>query len=107
MELSFIGMRTLIIAAVGYLILLPVTAWVMVRQQATDQALLNVSYDPTRELWRDLNQAFRAEYERETDRRVSISQSHGGSGTQARAVSDGLEADVVSLALWSDTDQLR
>src|SRR6266581_2943514 len=100
-------MRTLVVAAIGYLIVLPITAWVMVRQQAADQALLNVSYDPTRELWREINQAFRAEYERETGRRVTIRQSHGGSGTQARAVIDGLEADVVSLALWSDTDQLR
>src|SRR5437868_3398268 len=100
-------MRTLVIAAVGYLILLPIGAWVMVRQQAAERAILNVSYDPTRELWQQMNQAFREEYERETGRRVTLSQSHGGSGTQARAVIDGLDADVVSYALWSDTDQLR
>jgi sulfate/thiosulfate-binding protein len=69
--------------------------------------LLNVSYDPTRELWKDLNAAFEAVAIKETGKSVSIRQSHGGSGTQARAVIDGLEADVVSLALWSDTDQLR
>jgi sulfate transport system substrate-binding protein len=69
--------------------------------------LLNVSYDPTRELWRDLNGAFIPRYEKETGTRLEIKQSHGGSGTQARAVADGLEADVVTLALWSDTDLLR
>src|SRR5436305_11010053 len=69
--------------------------------------LLNVSYDPTRELWRDVNALFVPRYERETGRRLVVQQSHGGSGTQARAVIDGLEADVVTLALWSDTDALR
>jgi sulfate transport system substrate-binding protein len=69
--------------------------------------LLNVSYDPTRELWRDLNARFIPEYEKETGTRLDIKQSHGGSGTQARAVADGLEADVVTLALWGDTDLLR
>jgi sulfate/thiosulfate transport system substrate-binding protein len=70
-------------------------------------ALLNVSYDPTRELWRDLNARFVPRYEAETGTRVEIKQSHGGSGTQARAVIDGLDADVVTLALWSDTDAIR
>lgn len=65
--------------------------------------LLNVSYDPTRELWRELNDAFAASF----DKPVKINQSHGGSGAQARAVIDGLEADVVTLALWPDTDALR
>jgi sulfate transport system substrate-binding protein len=69
--------------------------------------LLNVSYDPTRELWRDLNACFVAHYGHETGRTLSIVQSHGGSSSQARAVIDGLEADVVSLALWSDTDAIR
>jgi sulfate transport system substrate-binding protein len=69
--------------------------------------LLNVSYDPTRELWRDLNQRFIPRYEKETGTRLRIKQSHGGSGTQARAVIDGLDADVVTLALWSDTDAIR
>jgi sulfate transport system substrate-binding protein len=68
--------------------------------------LLNVSYDPTRELWRELNQAFIPLHEQRTGDRLTINQSHGGSGTQARAVIDGLEADVVSLALWSDTDAI-
>jgi sulfate transport system substrate-binding protein len=69
--------------------------------------LLNVSYDPTRELWRELNAAFIPLHEQRTGDRLTINQSHGGSGTQARAVIDGLEADVVSLALWSDTDAIR
>jgi ABC-type sulfate transport system substrate-binding protein len=69
--------------------------------------LLNVSYDPTRELWRDLNASFSAKYEKETGKRVTINQSHGGSSSQARAVIDGQEADVVTLALWSDIDAIR
>ncbi|MFO0809255.1 MAG: sulfate ABC transporter substrate-binding protein [Gemmataceae bacterium] len=71
------------------------------------QILLNVSYDPTRELWRELNAAFRSSYEATTGTRLAVRQSHGGSGSQARAVIDGLPADVVTLALWSDTDALR
>jgi len=69
--------------------------------------MLNVSYDPTRELWRDLNGQFIPAYKKQTGNDVSIKQSHGGSGTQARAVIDGLEADVVTLALWPDTDAVR
>lgn len=70
--------------------------------------LLNVSYDPTRELWRDLNAAFSAEHAKtHGGEPVRVKLSHGASGSQARAVVDGLDADVVSLALWNDTDQLR
>jgi sulfate transport system substrate-binding protein len=68
--------------------------------------LLNVSYDPTRELWRDLNSAFIARYQREAGIRLTIRQSHGGSSSQARAVIDGLEADVVTLASFIDTDAI-
>jgi sulfate/thiosulfate transport system substrate-binding protein len=68
--------------------------------------LLNVSYDPTRELWKELNEKFGAQ-QRAAGNVVSIKQSHGGSGSQARAVIDGLEADVVTLAMWSDTEQLH
>jgi len=68
--------------------------------------LLNVSYDPTRELWRDLNQNFAASYEKQTGNRVTVKQSHGGSSTQARAIIDGLEADVVTLASFLDTDAI-
>jgi len=69
--------------------------------------LLNVSYDPTRELWKDLNAAFGEQYQKDSGNSVSIKQSHGGSGSQARAVIDGLEADVVTLAMWNDTDAIR
>lgn len=69
--------------------------------------LLNVANDPTRELWRDLNAAFAVAYQAETGNTISIKQSHASSGSQARAVLDGLEADVVALAVWPDTDQLR
>ncbi len=69
--------------------------------------LLNVSCDPTRELWRDLNGQFIAQYARVYGVRISIRQSHGGSGSQARSVIDGLDADVVTLALWTDTDAIR
>ena len=69
--------------------------------------LLNVSYDPTRELWRKLNERFIADYEKQTGTKLGIKQSHGGSGTQARAVIDGLEADVVTLALEPDTQAVR
>ena len=68
--------------------------------------LLNVSYDPTRELWKELNEKFVAQ-QKTAGSDVSIKQSHGGSGSQARAVIDGLEADVVTLAMWSDTEQLH
>jgi sulfate/thiosulfate transport system substrate-binding protein len=69
--------------------------------------LLNVSYDPTRELFVDLNRQFVAKFANDTGRRLTIKQSHGGSGRQARAVIDGLAADVVTLALPTDVDALR
>jgi sulfate transport system substrate-binding protein len=68
--------------------------------------LLNAANDPTRELWKDLNAAFVELYATKTGRQVSIKQSHASSGGQARAVIDGLEADVVALALWGDTNQI-
>ena len=69
--------------------------------------LLNVSYDPTRELWRDLNRQFIQRLRTETRTEVSIKQSHAGSSSQARAVIDGLEADVVTLALWTDIEAIH
>src|SRR5205814_8228466 len=72
-----------------------------------DVELLNVACDPTRELWQDLNLRFAADYEKRTGRKVTIKQSHGGSSSQARAVNDGLQADIVSLAMWQDTDLIR
>ena len=71
-----------------------------------DTTLLNVSYDPTRELYKDYNEAFAAKWKADTGETITIQQSHGGSGKQARAVIDGLEADVVTLALESDINAI-
>ncbi len=73
---------------------------------AADVKLLNVSYDPTRELYKDYNTAFAKYWKAKTGDNVQVDQSHGGSGKQTRAVLDGMEADVVTLALASDIDQL-
>jgi ABC-type sulfate transport system substrate-binding protein len=69
--------------------------------------LLNVSYDPTRELYVEFNAAFAKHWKAKTGQDVTIKQSHGGSGKQARSVIDGLDADVVTLALAGDTDALH
>jgi sulfate/thiosulfate-binding protein len=69
--------------------------------------LLNVSYDPTRELYREFNETFVAKYLADTGERVAVQMSHGGSGSQARAVIDGLNADVVTLALAWDIDNIQ
>src|SRR5882672_6675035 len=68
--------------------------------------LLNVSYDPTRELFVDYNKAFAAYWKGKTGDVVTVKQSHGGSGKQARGVIDGLQADVVTLALAADVDAI-
>jgi sulfate/thiosulfate transport system substrate-binding protein len=73
---------------------------------AQDISLLNVSYDPTRELYAEFNKAFAAKYKADTGKTVGIRQSHGGSGRQARSVIDGLGADVVTLALAYDIDAI-
>jgi len=71
-----------------------------------DSTLLNVSYDPTRELYQDFNKAFASHWKQKTGEDITIKQSHGGSGKQARSVIDGLKADVVTLALAYDVDAL-
>jgi sulfate transport system substrate-binding protein len=73
---------------------------------AKDITLLNVSYDPTRELYADFNKAFAAHWKAKTGDTVIVKQSHGGSGKQARSVIDGLDADVVTLALAYDIDEI-
>ena len=73
---------------------------------AVAQELLNVSYDPTRELYQDVNAAFASQWRAKTSQAVTLQQSHGGSGKQARAVIDGLAADVVTLALAYDVDAI-
>jgi sulfate transport system substrate-binding protein len=73
---------------------------------AADVSLLNVSYDPTRELYVDFNKAFAAAYQKDAGKSLEVKQSHGGSGAQARSVIDGLQADVVTLALAYDIDAI-
>jgi sulfate transport system substrate-binding protein len=89
------------IAAIGALALLAVT-----QASAATTTLLNVSYDPTRELYGDFNRAFARHWMEKTGEKVEIRQSHGGSGKQARTVIDGLPADVVTLALAYDIDRI-
>lgn len=74
---------------------------------AADVTLLNVSYDPTRELYADFNKAFTAHWKAKTGNNATVKQSHGGAGKQARAVIDGLQADVVTLALAYDIDEIH
>ncbi len=71
-----------------------------------DRALLNVSYDPTRELYQEFNASFIKQWQAKTGEKVAVRQSHGGSGKQARSVIDGLEADVVTLALGNDINAI-
>ncbi|SFL73831.1 sulfate transport system substrate-binding protein [Bradyrhizobium sp. NFR13] len=88
--------------------ILPVIAGLLIAgsAHAADISLLNVSYDPTRELYVEFNKSFAAAYQKETGKSVEIKQSHGGSGAQARSVIDGLQADVVTLALAYDIDAI-
>jgi sulfate/thiosulfate-binding protein len=91
--------RTALAAMVGSLTALRPAA-------AADVTLLNVSYDPTRELYRAIDRAFAQAWQAKTGQLVTVNQSHGGSGAQARAVLDGLQADVVTLALAADIEAL-
>lgn len=105
MQLSRIQIMTtksllLALAAIAALALAPFTA------HGRDIELLNVSYDPTRELYADYNAAFARYWKARTGDTVTIKQSHGGSGKQARSVIDGLKADVVTLALAADIDAI-
>src|SRR5215813_7236455 len=98
--------RTLTIAAGAVILSCVVTATIVVTPAAAQTRLLNVSYDPTRELYREYNSAFATYWKQRTGSEVTVQQSHGGSGAQARAVIDGLEADVVTLALEADIDAI-
>jgi sulfate transport system substrate-binding protein len=82
------------------------SAFVWPALAAADVTLLNVSYDPTRELYQDINRAFAKKWEEKTGQKVTINQSHGGSGKQARSILDGLQGDVATLALAYDIDAL-
>lgn len=88
------------------LMLLSLSTLLLGSAYSRDLALLNVSYDPTRELYEEVNKLFASEYKSKTGQEVSIRQSHGGSGKQARSVIDGLDADVVTLALAYDIDAI-
>jgi sulfate/thiosulfate transport system substrate-binding protein len=94
-----------IIASIPVL-LVAIFAATLFAQPAKNSILLNVSYDPTRELYQEINSAFAKHWKEKTGGTVTIKQSHGGSGKQARSVIDGLEADVVTLALAYDIDAL-
>lgn len=92
--------KSTLVAALGAVLLTSSAAYAQAVQ------LLNVSYDPTRELYQDVNAAFTKEWKAKTGQTVTIRQSHGGSGKQARSVIDGLQADVVTLALAYDIDEI-
>ena len=98
--------NSLIVFGLAYL--LAAAAWVVSSGVVRDdRELLNVACDPTRELWAEMNAAFVEDFARVTGQRWAVRQSPGGSGSQARGVIDGMQADVVTLALWSDTDAIR
>jgi sulfate/thiosulfate transport system substrate-binding protein len=102
-------MRTLWLNAIAVAAVVIAVTLVVVKnmQGHPSAALLNVSYDPTRELFKDLNHQFITKYAQETGKTLLIQQSHGGSSRQAQAVIDGLQADVVTLALRSDVESLH
>jgi sulfate/thiosulfate-binding protein len=96
-------LKTIAQLVLGLALIAPSAKTAAAQQKVT---LLNVSYDPTRELYKDINAAFAREWKRRTGQEVEVRQSHGGSGAQARAVIDGLEADVVTLGLAYDIDEI-
>lgn len=97
---TFMGHMAASAAAVG------ITGLGFGREALAQQTLLNVSYDPTRELYQDFDKAFTAYWKRTKGEDIAVRQSHGGSGAQARSVMDGLAADVVTLALAYDIDAI-
>ena len=91
--------RTIVAVLVAFIAIAPSAAFAKAE-------LLNASYDPTRELYQDFNKAFAKQWKQKTSQDLVVKQSHGGSGKQARAVIDGLDADVVTLALAYDIDEM-
>ena len=98
--------RSTIIRLLAAALIAGTTQLATTAQTWADQTLLNVSYDPTRELYKDFNAAFAEKWKADTGETLTIQTSHGGSGKQARSVIDGLEADVVTLALEADIDAI-
>lgn len=96
--------RHFVQSAAAGLLAVTTHAWAQAKPAVT---LLNVSYDPTREFYVEFNAAFASEWKAKTGQQVTIKQSHGGSGKQARSIIDGLRADVATLALAGDTDALN
>src|SRR3954466_12976011 len=92
------------LAVMAAFALVTATLFGVPQAHAAEVTLLNVSYDPTRELYLEYNAAFAKYWKGKTGQDVKINQSHGGSGKQARSVIDGLQADVVTLALAADVD---
>ena len=92
--------------ALAHLALTVMGLMIVTNAALAERTILNVSYDPTRELYKEYNQLFTRHWKEKTGETIAIQQSHGGSGKQSRAVLDGLEADVVTLALAYDIDQL-
>ena len=104
--IDFQPSRRGLIAGAGAVATGALAAPVAALAQPKPLTLLNVSYDPTRELYKDINAAFSTYWKSRTGQALTINQSHGGSGKQARSVIDGLEADVVTLALAADIDEI-
>jgi sulfate/thiosulfate-binding protein len=88
------------------ILFLTIVSSLLVTAHAEKVSLLNVSYDPTHQLYRDVNQAFAKHWQEKTGQQLKIMQSHGGSGKQARSVIEGLQADVVTLAMETDIDAI-
>lgn len=95
-----------VLSAIGLIALSVASLWILSGAAAAQTQLLNVSYDPTRELYREINQAFADEWKAQTGETVNVRASHGGSGAQARTVIDGIDADVVTLGIPSDIDAI-
>ena len=93
--------------ALSFAIVLAASSLLSCKKTHGEVRILNASYDPTRELYREFNERFIAKYLADTGQHVAVQMSHGGSGSQARAVIDGLNADVVTLALAWDIDNIQ
>jgi sulfate transport system substrate-binding protein len=95
-----------VLSAVGLIVMGGASLLTLSSSASAQTQLLNVSYDPTRELYREINQAFADDWKAKTGETVSLRTSHGGSGAQARTVIDGIDADVVTLGIPSDVDAI-
>ena len=106
MDCTFSRMSRVVLCSAGLAVVCVIGASCSPRNTQSKVEILNVSYDPTREFYKEFNESFATHWEEQTGQQVTVSQSHGGSGKQARSVIDGLEADVVTLALAYDIDAI-